>query len=100
MHRKQNFKIVFGLKSGTAVFTFFFPFFFSSPLHKFTFLAPFFFSFAGNSLSFTLLGIVFGKVFRILELDERKGRWVVKEDSHGNFWVNVTCFFCLFLQSP
>ena len=23
----------------------------------------------------------------------RKGRWVVEQDFHGNFWVNVTWFF-------
>ena len=86
----------FGLKSDTTVFTFSLHLF-SSPLHKFTslFLHHFFFSFAGNLLSFTLLGIVFGKAFRILELDERKGRWV-KQDFHGNFWVNVTWFFLPF----
>ena len=39
------------------------------------------------------MGKVFGKAFRILVLDERKGRWVVKQDFHGNFWVNVICFF-------
>ena len=93
IRKKQNFKIVFGLKSGTAVFTFFFPFFFPLLFINSLFLPHFFFSFAGNSLSFTLLGIVFGKAFRILELDERKGRWVVKQDFHGSFWVNVTWFF-------
>ena len=25
------------------------------------------------------------KAFRILGLDERKGRWVVEQDFHGNF---------------
>ena len=39
---------------------------------------------------------VFGKAFRILVLDERKGGWVVKQDFHGNFWVNVTWFFAFF----
>ena len=37
-----------------------------------------------------------GKLFRILRLDERKGRWVVEQveqDLQGNFQVNVTCFF-------
>ena len=33
------------------------------------------------------MGTVFEKAFRILGLDERKSRWVVKEDFHGNFWV-------------
>ena len=31
------------------------------------------------------MGKVFGKAFRILELDERKGRRVVEQDFHGNF---------------
>ena len=33
---------------------------------------------------------VFRKAFRILELDERKGRRVVEEDFHRKFQVNVT----------
>ena len=44
---------------------------------------------------------IFKKAFRILELDERKGRWVkVEQDFHGNFQVNVTWVFCLFLRCP
>ena len=75
--------------------------FFSSPFNKLAFLAPIFFSFAGHLVSFILVGIVFGKAFRILELDERKGRWIEKQDFHGNYRViNVTWFFGLFLQSP
>ena len=35
----------------------------------------------------------FKKAFRILELDERKGKRVVEQDFHGNFQVNVTWFF-------
>ena len=42
------------------------------------------------------MGRVFRKAFRILGLDERKGRWVVEQDFHSNFWVNVTWFFALF----
>ena len=38
---------------------------------------------------YTFLGLVsgksFGKAFRILGLDERKGRWVVKQDFQGYF---------------
>ena len=30
------------------------------------------------------------KAFRILGLDERKGRWEVEQDFHGNFQLNVT----------
>ena len=39
------------------------------------------------------MGKVFRKAFRILELDERKGRRVVEQDFHANFQVNVTWFF-------
>ena len=45
------------------------------------------------------MGKVFGKAFRILGLGERKGRWVVKQDFHGNFRVNVTWFFAFSLVS-
>ena len=46
------------------------------------------------------MGAVFAKAFRMLGLDERKVRWVVEQDFHGNFQVNITCFFPLFLGSP
>ena len=36
------------------------------------------------------MGKVFRKAFRILGLDERKGRWVVEQDFLGHFQVNVT----------
>jgi len=36
---------------------------------------------------------VFGKAFRILGLDKRKGKWTVEQDFHGKFQVNVTGFF-------
>ena len=39
------------------------------------------------------MGKVFRKAFRILGLDERKGRWGVEQDFHGNFKVNVTFFW-------
>ena len=42
------------------------------------------------------MGKVFKKAFRILGLGERKGRWFVEQDFHGNFQVNVTCFFAFF----
>ena len=42
------------------------------------------------------MGNVFRKALRISELDERKGRWVVEQDFHGNFQVNVTWFFAFF----
>ena len=62
---------------------------------SFAFLA-FFFSLAGHLEGFILEGKVFGKAFTILGLDERKGRRVVKQGFHGNFWVNVTWFSALF----
>ena len=93
MHRKQKFKIVFRFKSDTAVltFTFRFP---SSPL--FLLFLPHFFSVAGHLVGFFLVGKVFRKAFRILGLDERKGMWVVEQDFHCNFQVNVTRFFAFF----
>ena len=45
------------------------------------------------------MGKVFSKAFRILGLVERKGtpcRWVVEQDFHGNFQVNVTFLFSFF----
>ena len=63
--------------------------------HLFIFL-PHFFSFAGHLVGFILSGKVFRKALRILGLDESKGRWVVGQDFHGNFQVNVTWFFAFF----
>ena len=48
------------------------------------------FSFTGHLEGFILAGKVLGKAFRILGLDERKGRWVVEQDFHGNFWVSAS----------
>ena len=62
----------------------------------FAFLASFLFSLAGNLVGFIFEGKVFRKAFRILGLDKRKGRWVVEQDFHGNFQVNVTWFFDFF----
>ena len=39
------------------------------------------------------MGRVFRKAFRILGLGERKGRWVMKQDFHRDFRVNVSWFF-------
>ena len=39
------------------------------------------------------MGRVFRKAFRILGLGERKGRWAMEQDFHGDFQVNVTWFF-------
>ena len=63
---------------------------------------PHFFPFAGHLVlsSFILERKVFAKAGRILGSDERKGGLVVKQDLHGNFRVNVTMFFPLFLRSP
>ena len=45
-----------------------------------------------NLGGFILVGKVFKKAFRILGLDERKSGWVVEQDFHGNFQVNVDGF--------
>ena len=74
-----------GFKSDTAVLTFTFLFLSSRRSFFFAFLASFIFSFAGHLVGFILVGKVFRKAFRILELDERKGRRVVEQDFHGNF---------------
>ena len=71
MRRKQNFEIVFGFKSDTAVLTFTFRFL-SSPL--FSLFLLHFFSLAGNLVGFILVGRVFRTAFRILGLGERKCR--------------------------
>ena len=42
------------------------------------------------------MGRVFRKAFRILGLGERKGRWVMEKDFHGDFQVLVTRFFACF----
>ena len=86
---KQNFEIVFEFKSDTVVLTFAFHFL-SSPL--FSLFLPLFSFFAGHLVGFILVGKVFRKAFRILRLAERKDRWGVEQDFHGNFRVNVTCF--------
>ena len=41
----------------------------------------------------------FRKAFRILGLDERRDRWVVEQDFHGYFQINVTQFL-LFAPVP
>ena len=68
--------------------------FLSSPL--LSLFLPHFFAFAGYLVGFISVGKVLGKAFRILGLDERKGRWVVTQDFRGNFQVNVTWFFAFF----
>ena len=51
-------------------------------------------------VGFILVAKVFRKAFRILGLDERKGRWVVEQDFQGNFQVNVTWFFAFLSGVP
>ena len=84
---------VFVFKSGTAMFTFTFCFLFT-PL--FLLFLPHFFPSAVHLVGFILVGKVFSKAFRILGLDDRKGRWVVEQDFHGSIQVNVTFFFLPF----
>ena len=93
MRRKQNYDIVFGFTSDTAVLTFTFSFL---SYLLFSLFLPFCFSFAGHLIDFILVGNVFGKAFRISGLDERKGRWLVEKDFHESFQVNVTRFFAFF----
>ena len=76
MRRKQNFA-------------------FSPPLF-FRFSCLIFFSLAGHLIGFILVARVFTKAFRILGLGERKGRWVMEQDFHGDFQVNVRWFFACF----
>ena len=74
MRRRQN-------------FAFFPPFFFA-------FLPSLFFFFCWALIGFISVGKVFGKAFRILGLDERKGKWVVEQEFYGNFGSMLhTSFF-------
>ena len=67
-----------------------------SPSLFFTFLASFF-SLAGHLVGLIFVGKVFRNALRMLELSERKGRWVaVEQDFQGNFQVNITWFFAFF----
>ena len=68
---------------------------FSPPLF-FRFSCLIFFSLARHLVGFVLVGRVFRKAFRILGLGERKGRWGMEQDFHGDFQVNVTWFFASF----
>ena len=67
-----------------------------SPPFFFRFSCLIFFSLAGHLVGFILVGRVFRKAFRILGLGERKGRWAMEQDFHGDFQVNVTGFFASF----
>ena len=77
-------------ESDTAILTFTFRFLF---FLFFRFSCLIFFSLVGHLVGFILVGIVFRKAFRILGLGERKGRWAMEQDFHGDFQVNVTWFF-------
>ena len=83
----------FGFKSDTAVLTFTFHLL-SGPL--FSLLLPQFFSLAGYLVGFILEGKVFRKAFRILGLDERKGRWVVEQDFRIEIFKSMLHGFLLF----
>ena len=75
-------------------------FFHFSPPHFFFFSLLIFFSVAGHLVGFILEGKVFGRAFRILGLDKRKGWWVVELDFQDNFRVDMLHGFCLFLRPP
>ena len=80
MRREQNFDFYFSFSLLPSFFVF----------------LPHFFSLALHLAGFILVGKVFRKTFRILGLDERKGRLVVEQDFHGKFKVNVTWFLAFF----
>ena len=64
------------------------------PSSSFAFLASLFFlCWAFSRLHFGGKNF-FGNLFRILRLDKRKGRWVVKQD--GNLRANIKWFFAFF----
>ena len=67
-----------------------------SPPFFFRFSCLIFFSLAGHLVGFILVGRVFRKAFRILGLGQSKGRWVMEQDFHGDFQVNVRWFFASF----
>ena len=66
----------------------------------FAFSPPLFFRFSCLIFFFSCLEFsrlhFGGKVFRILGLGERKGRWAMEQDFHGDFQVNVAWFFASF----
>ena len=92
MRRKQIFVLGFKKWHSSLDFSFLLSFLPSF----FTFLTSFF-SFAGQLGVSYFVGKDFRQAFRILELHDRKGSWVVEQDVHGNFQVNVTWFFAFFL---
>ena len=47
-------------------------------------------------MGFILVGRIFRKAFRILGLGERKFRWAMEQDFHGDLQVNLTWSFAFF----
>ena len=88
-----KFRDSFVFKNDTAVLTSTLSFL-SFPL--LSLFLPHFFSLAGHLVGFISVGKLFGKAFRISELDERKDRWVVEQDFQANFRGNVTWFLPFF----
>ena len=91
IRRKQNFEF---LRLKVTQQSWLLLFALSPPLF-FRFSCLLFFSLAGHLVGFILVGRAFRKAFRILGLGERKGRWVMEQDFHGNFRVTVTWFFAV-----
>ena len=92
MRRKQNFEILEFWGLWVTQQSWLLPSFF-------LFSCLIFFLLLGILVGFILVGNVFGKAFRILGLDERKGRWVVQQDFHGDFQVNVLITWCFSFSS-
>ena len=91
MHRKQNFYLVFGLAFHLPL-----PLLHSS----IPFLTSPFLSFTGYLLGFISLQNDSGKAFRITGLNGRYCRWVVEQDFHWHFWVQLPWSFILYCWSP
>lgn len=53
---------------------------------------PHFSPFAGHLLGFSSVGKGFANVPRFVKLLEKKYDWLVEQDSHCNFLINLTCF--------
>ena len=76
-------------------------------LPLFSIFLPHFFSLPGHLVGFILVGRFFRKAFRISGLGERKGRWAMEQDFHGDklspvsltelcsFWYGLKDFFTL-----
>ena len=53
---------------------------------------PIFSPFAGHLLGFSLVGKGFADAPRFVKLFEKKYEWLVEQNSHCNFLINLTCF--------